>query len=282
MIIIKKSIFKAILDLIMTVLLVLMFDKMVLGLKFHEIGGLVVIVLFLVHLIGNWKWIISVSKNLFNKNIPIKTKVNYIINVLLFIDAIIILVTGILISKIVFKSFGLPNIGMAKFLHFFSSALFIILAGAHIGLHWQWIVAIFKKIFKIPLTFKLNKILTIISVTAILILGVGNMVNSKFSMWLKSPFSYQNMQKEENSQNEQSQHSQKQNEQNQNEQNQNKQSSNKTNQKRETQKSRQEKQGSSTEGIDIIKVITTSLKFISIISIFSVISYYLKKLFLRE
>ena len=275
MIIIKKSIFKAILDLIMAVLLVLMFDKMVVGIKFHEICGLVVIILFLVHLIGNWKWVISVSKNLFNKNIPIKTKVNYIINLLLFIDAIIILVTGILISKIVFRNFGLPDVGIAKFLHFFSGALFIILAGAHIGLHWHWIVAIFKKIFKIPATFRLNKILTIISVTLILIVGVGNIANSKFSMWLKSPFNYQNMQKQankENNQNEQNQHTQKPNEQNQSNQNQN----------RETKKSHQGKQGSSAGDIDIIKIITTSLKFISIISVFSVISYYLKKLLLRE
>ena len=68
----KKSIFKGIFDLFMAILLFLMFDKMELGLKFHEIGGLVAISLFFLHILINRKWVVSITKNLFNKQISIK------------------------------------------------------------------------------------------------------------------------------------------------------------------------------------------------------------------
>ena len=147
----KKSIFKGIFDLFMAILLFFMFDKITLGIKFHEIGGLIAILLFFLHILINRKWVINITKNLFNKQISIKVKLNYFINFMLLLDVILMLVTGIFMSKILFRNFNLPNITMSKQLHFFSASVFIILLGIHVGFHWKWIVLKIKKIFKIPI-----------------------------------------------------------------------------------------------------------------------------------
>ena len=96
----KKNTFKLILDLIMSALLILMFKKNVLTLAFHEIGGIIVCLLFIFHFIINFNWVKAITKKIFAQNTPFKMRLSYIIDILLLIDTIAILFTGIGISKV--------------------------------------------------------------------------------------------------------------------------------------------------------------------------------------
>lgn len=184
------NIIKILLDIVMSVLFVLMFNAKVISLNFHELGGLFVCALFLFHKLLNWKWIVAVSKKIFIKNLNIKTRLGYIIDFLLLISVTAILVSGIFISKLLFRNIdsqGLPW----QMIHYFASAVSLILVGIHVGLHWGFVMSMFKKHIKIPIA--IAKPLSIILVIAIVIFGSYSMFTSSFTRWLELPFTSSQM-----------------------------------------------------------------------------------------
>ena len=62
----KKNTFKIIFDVVLAFGIVLLYKKNVLGLGFHELAGIAICVLFIVHNLINRKWIAAVTKNLFS------------------------------------------------------------------------------------------------------------------------------------------------------------------------------------------------------------------------
>lgn len=69
-----KHTHKFILDAVMAIILVLLYKKLVISLAFHEIAGLILFVLFAVHLIVNRKWIRTVALSLNNLLYRLKQK----------------------------------------------------------------------------------------------------------------------------------------------------------------------------------------------------------------
>ena len=189
----KRNNVKLVLDIVMTIGFVLMFKKNVLGLSFHEIGGIVVCLLFIVHKLLNKYWIITVSKNLFKKETPIKTKIQYIVDILLLIDMIVILFTGIGISKKTFKAIAfLP--GSAIPIHFLTGGIGLILVGIHVGLHWKWIKGTAGAKLKGTKNVLL-KICGIIVLVAFVCGGAYSFAKSDFKMWMTRAFSSGNGQR---------------------------------------------------------------------------------------
>ena len=143
----KKNIFKFIFDIGMALLFILLYPVELTGLKFHEIAGLVLGVPLIIHLLLNWKWITSVTRKIFSKNTPGKTKVSYLLNLLLLLDMLIVIISGLLVSHILFPNLrhygsGLPMLSI----HISSASLGVILVGVHIGMHWNWMIQIGKQI----------------------------------------------------------------------------------------------------------------------------------------
>lgn len=166
----KLNYVKFILDVCMAILFTLLFKKMLFGMKFHEIAGLVIGGVVLVHCALNFKWIKAITKKLFNKNMALRTRMMYLLDLLLLIDVAVIILSGIFISKVVFPNLRLESIPSLKGIHISASYILLMIIGIHLGLHWNWVMSIFKKIFKIPQ----NNIITYISrALAILVLLFG-------------------------------------------------------------------------------------------------------------
>lgn len=166
----KLNYVKFILDVCMAILFTLLFKKMLFGMKFHEIAGLVIGGGVLVHCALNFKWIKAITKKLFNKNMALRTRMMYLLDLLLLIDVAVIILSGIFISKVVFPNLRLESIPSLKGIHISASYILLMIIGIHLGLHWNWVMSIFKKIFKIPQ----NKIINYISkALAILVLLFG-------------------------------------------------------------------------------------------------------------
>lgn len=181
----KKNIIRIALDIVMIILLILMYNAKVISITFHELGGLIVCGLFLVHKALNFKWITKVTKRLFDKTLPFKTKLGYAVDVLLLFAVAFIAVSGILISKVLFPALA-NGPGIMKQLHYFASAAAIILVGVHIGLHWYFISGMFKKKIKLPRPAAM----ALGSALLIVIIGYGcySMATTDFSRWLTAPF----------------------------------------------------------------------------------------------
>lgn len=186
----KKNVLKLTLDLCMVVTLVLMYRKMAINMTFHELGGLILIGVMLIHVLINWKWVAVITKKLFNKSVPKKTKLGYIINALLLIVFLLIGISGIMISKVLFHIS--VNGGMSwKTIHYTASAFALILIGIHLGLHKQFICSNIKKIILLPQ--KLRKIVGIALTIILVAFGGYSMVTTSFTSWLFMPFTMQQM-----------------------------------------------------------------------------------------
>lgn len=186
----KKNLLKIILDICMVTVLALMYSKRVISMEFHEIGGLVLLGVFVIHILLNYKWVITITKKLFLKSIPVKTKVGYLLNLLLLISFILIGVSGIFISKVVFHLTGNGSFNW-KTIHYTSSAVALILTGIHIGLHFQFINSMFKKM--LPLPQKAWRFLGIILTIIIFSYGCYSITATDFAKWLSMPFTSQQM-----------------------------------------------------------------------------------------
>lgn len=127
--------------------LFLMDDKSFLGEWFHEIAGLVICIFYILHKALNWSWIKETTKKLFGK-IPAKRRLNYIMDVLLLIGFTLIIMSGMAISKTIdfsWLGFDRDHQMIYRSMHTSVSMIVLIIAGIHIGLHWDWVLARFKR-----------------------------------------------------------------------------------------------------------------------------------------
>ena len=135
--------------MMMAVTFVLLMEPRVLnGLPFHEIAGLVIGVAILTHIGLNFRWVINTAKKIMDPNLPKKTRFNFSLNLLLLASMATVIITGILISRVVLPSLAIQGGHSIRGIHGFSADATLGLVGLHIAAHWQWIMSICKKAFK--------------------------------------------------------------------------------------------------------------------------------------
>ena len=118
------------------------------GLAIHEWLSLALAGTIIVHLLLNWEWIVNVTKLLFVKATN-GARVNYVLNWLLFIDGVLIVLSGIMISESAMPTLGiaLPMNFAWRRLHDMSANIALLSMGLHLAMHWNWIVTMFKRMF---------------------------------------------------------------------------------------------------------------------------------------
>ncbi len=126
------------------------------GLPVHEWLGVAFAAAIVTHLLLHWDWIINTTKRIFNAALHQKQRVNYLLNLLLFIDVVLISLSGIMISRAALPALGLQV--QAAFawrgLHTLSANVALILLGTHIALHWQWIGNTFNRYVFAPIELR--------------------------------------------------------------------------------------------------------------------------------
>ncbi len=116
------------------------------GLAIHEWLSLAFAAAIIVHLLLHWPWIVGVTRRFFGK-VQGAARINYLLNVLLFIDVTLVIFTGIMISEVALPAVGLQaeRGGTWRILHSLTSDIGVLLTGAHLALHWSWIVKTIKR-----------------------------------------------------------------------------------------------------------------------------------------
>ncbi|WP_347940394.1 DUF4405 domain-containing protein [Peribacillus simplex] len=169
------------LDILMAVTFVLFFNKQVLGgLTFHEIAGLAIAILFFTHVLLNWQWVKKVTIKLFDRKLPLATKFGYLLNVMLLITMTFIMISGIFISRVVFPNINVGNEQWFKISHISISFLALILVAAHVGLHWKWIINVFKNMINFKAPKPSLVILARVATVALLVFGGYQMYSTHF------------------------------------------------------------------------------------------------------
>jgi len=116
------------------------------GIRIHEWLATSLIAALVVHLLLSWDWITNITRR-FLGNVKVQSRVNYILNWLLFIDGTIIMLSGFMISESLLPFLGIelpPNFAWRS-LHDLSANLFLLLLGLHTALHWNWIADATKR-----------------------------------------------------------------------------------------------------------------------------------------
>lgn len=181
---------KILLDVFMAVVLALLYNAHVLTLRFHEVAGIAILFVFLVHVLLNRAWVVKFGRRLFAKETPRRTKFSYWCSIALAVCFILIVVSGILISKSLFRQWfndmGIqPTTSFWRPVHLFCSALSLALVGIHIGLYWDMVKSFFRKYIKLPK--RTAKVVCTVVLLAMLVWGVYSIPTAGFTEWLLSP-----------------------------------------------------------------------------------------------
>lgn len=145
----NKTLTKLMLDIILTILFILLIYPKETGYPFHEITGLASGALVIIHLMVNWSWVKSVSGNLFNPKLKIKSKLFYLLNTLSLAVLAAVIITGIQISVVLFPNQAITSHNLVllhKWLSYACLGLFVL----HLALHWGFFVHTVPRMFKNP------------------------------------------------------------------------------------------------------------------------------------
>lgn len=128
------------------------FEPMLTGIAIHEWLSLALAATVIIHLLLHWDWIIKVGVQFFRKLFH-SSRLNFVINLVLFAAYILVMLSGILISRSVLSVLGIQIEATPAWrtLHSWSADLSLILTGLHFALHWKWIVNTIKRYVVQPL-----------------------------------------------------------------------------------------------------------------------------------
>lgn len=128
------------LDLALVVIFVCESEMRFTGLRNHELFGLAFGLIILVHLVLHWRWIVTITKTFF-RSLLHQSRLNYVLNLALFLDAATMVLTGIVISHTLGLNLGIDTHSGFPWerIHILSAELSLIIVALHVGIHWKWI-----------------------------------------------------------------------------------------------------------------------------------------------
>lgn len=140
------------LDIVLFVAVLLALAPNFTGLAIHEWLSLAFWATIVLHLLLHWAWTVNALKRIVGR-LPWATRVNLILNVLLFIDMTVVMFSGILISREALPLLGLNLTADRSWeqIHRLTADWSVFLAGLHIALHWRWIWNALKRFVWAPL-----------------------------------------------------------------------------------------------------------------------------------
>lgn len=151
---------KLIVDILMFILMLLEFSRLFTGAFLHELIGIALLILVIVHLILNKNYILNIFKAKYN----VRSIIMLITNILLIISFLLTIVLGILSSRELLTFLNIHNLTIIK-LHKILGNVSLIVIGIHLGINFN---AMFGKITKLIKIKMVNYILGII----IIMLGI--------------------------------------------------------------------------------------------------------------
>lgn len=164
----RKMLIKLAIDLFMTVLMLAAMAYHLTGNTIHELLGVSLLALFIVHNILNRRWYQTVLKRKPNARRVLNTAVN----MLLLVMVLMLMVSSVLISRNVFAFIPVDGGLIARQMHILATYWGFILISIHIGMHWRMIIGMVRKIPGIPSPNRGRKFVVRVMAMLIAVYGV--------------------------------------------------------------------------------------------------------------
>lgn len=182
----KKFICKIIIDMIMTVLLLFLMARQITGDSAHEWLGAGMLILWIAHHILNRNWYSHLFKGKYTPIRILQTVTNFAVLLSMFG----LMVSGIILSREVFALLPISGgIAPARSLHILCAFWGFVLMAFHLGLHWNMILGMIRKVVG-PVKSKGKRIALRVTAAAVAGYGLYAFIKNQFLsyMFLTSPF----------------------------------------------------------------------------------------------
>ncbi len=142
-------------DILILIVFLIVYEEKATGTAIHEWLGIALGLVFIIHMILHWNWIV-VNTKLFLQRMRTEMRINYILDIFIFIGFTTIIFSGIMISESFLPAFGVKA-GRSHFwqeIHVVSVDITLFLTALHFALHWRWIADNFRRYIISPLRSK--------------------------------------------------------------------------------------------------------------------------------
>lgn len=143
----RKQIVKIAVDIAMTAVLLLLMTYELIGQVSHELLGIIMFVLFILHHILNNRW----TKNLIKGKYTTLRTLQTVLVVLVLISMAGSIFSGVMLSRHIFSFLPFGNgLSFARNLHMLSAYWGFVFMSLHLGFHWNMIMGMAKRLTKKP------------------------------------------------------------------------------------------------------------------------------------
>lgn len=163
----KNMLIRLVIDLSMTVLMLVAMAYRITGNTIHELVGVVLFLLFIVHNTLNRRWYKSIFKGRYN----VRRFLSITVNLLFLVSMAVVIISSVPISRDIFPYFPISNDMILLQIHVLTSYWGFILMAIHIGMAWGTIFNAVKRMTGINSTSRIRTI--VLRVVAVLIVVYG-------------------------------------------------------------------------------------------------------------
>ena len=143
----RKQIVKIAVDIAMTAVLLLLMTYELIGQVSHELLGIIMFVLFILHHILNNRW----TKNLINGKYTTLRTLQTVLVVLVLFSMAGSIFSGVMLSRHIFSFLPFSDgLSFARNLHMLSAYWGFVFMSLHLGFHWNMIMGMAKRLTKKP------------------------------------------------------------------------------------------------------------------------------------
>jgi Domain of unknown function (DUF4405) len=184
----RKILFRLVNDLVMTFLMLIAMAYYITGNLVHEVVGVVVLLLFIVHNILNRRWYRAILKGKHN----LRRILQIGINLLFLVVMVVMMLSAVFISSELFPFIPINNDMILRQIHVQSAYWGFIIMAVHIGFSWEIIINSVRRMSGIAGTSRIRTIA--LRIMALLIVAYG--VQSSFEgemgskLFIYTPFGW--------------------------------------------------------------------------------------------
>lgn len=141
-----KTVTNLFLDIAVFLAFILAMMPRITGIPVHELLSVAFAACVVAHLLLHWEWIVGVAPKFFARLFQ-ESRLNFLVDSVLFLAMIVIMVSGFALSKFALPALGitLPFSPVWKRVHGIAAEAALIALGIHGGLHARWIALSGKK-----------------------------------------------------------------------------------------------------------------------------------------
>ncbi|MEH7012295.1 DUF4405 domain-containing protein [Neobacillus niacini] len=164
----RNMLIRLVIDLSMTVLMLVAIAYQITGNTTHELVGVILFLLFIVHNILNRRWFKTIFKGKHN----VRRILSIVVNLLFLVSMAVVMISSVPISRDIFAFIPINNDMILLQIHVMTSYWGFIFMAVHIGMSWGTIINAVRKMTGITSTSRIRTIAMRVIAVLIVVYGV--------------------------------------------------------------------------------------------------------------